>query len=421
MSLWRLPATRSMVASSALGFTGYWLTLASLPVYAVGGGTSEVVAGSVTAAFLVVTIAVQSVVPALTERFGATRVLVAGLLALGLPSPLYAVDDGLGWLLWISAVRGIGFAILTVLGSVLAGRIVPPERRGEAVGLYGLSVAVPNLVAVPAGVALVLHGGAGWMAWLAALPVLAVPFVPGLVRGARSDDDEEPTAGAGRRAAVSALAPSAVLFVATLAGGGVITYLPIERPSGALASTALLVVGAAGALVRWPSGVLADRMGTRLLLPGLVAVLRARHAGRGRRPARGGLARARRRRGVRGRLRRGAEPDAGVGVRPGRRGWRHRRGGGVERDVRRRHRDRRARAGRGGRRARAAVELRAGLRRAAARAAGGDRLDPPIRGSAQHPVGGRPQRADEQDLLGAAQQPGAQPPGAPRWAGRRAN
>lgn len=267
-SLWRLPATRSMVATSALGFTGYWLTLASLPVYAVGGGTSEVVAGSVTAAFLVVTIAVQSVVPALTERFGATRVLVAGLLALGLPSPLYAVDDGLGWLLWISAVRGIGFAILTVLGSVLAGRIVPPERRGEAVGLYGLSVAVPNLVAVPAGVALVLHGGAGWMAWLAALPVLAVPFVPGLVRGARSDDDEVPAEGAGRRAALSALAPSAVLFVATLAGGGLITYLPIERPSGALASAALLVVGGAGALVRWPSGVLADRVGTQLLLPG---------------------------------------------------------------------------------------------------------------------------------------------------------
>ena len=57
------------------------------------------------------------------------------------------MDDGLAWLLWISAVRGIGFAVLTVLGSVLAGRIVPPERRGEAVGLYGLSVSVPNLVA----------------------------------------------------------------------------------------------------------------------------------------------------------------------------------------------------------------------------------------------------------------------------------
>jgi predicted MFS family arabinose efflux permease len=117
-------------------------------------------------------------------------------------------------------------------------------------------------------VALVLHGQAAWMAWLAALPVLAVPFVPGLVRGARPDDDEEPAEGAARRAALRAVAPSAVLFVATLAGGGLITYLPIERPSGALASAALLVVGATGALVRWPSGVLADRVGTRLLLPG---------------------------------------------------------------------------------------------------------------------------------------------------------
>jgi predicted MFS family arabinose efflux permease len=260
-----------MVGVTVLGFSGYWLTLASLPAYAVRGGTSEAVAGSVTAVFLAVTIAVQAVVPALTERFGPGRVLAAGLLALGVPSPLYALSPGLGPLIGISAVRGVGFAVLTVLGAVLAGRIVPPERRGEAVGLYGLAVAVPNLVAVPAGVALVQHGAAAAMAWLAAVPVLALPFVPGLVRGARPDDGEgagEP--GTGRRAALRAVAPGLVLYLATLAGGGVITFLPIERASGALASVALLVVGATGAAVRWPAGRLADRVGTRLMLPGAV-------------------------------------------------------------------------------------------------------------------------------------------------------
>jgi predicted MPP superfamily phosphohydrolase len=50
-----------------------------------------------------------------------------------------------------------------VLGALLAAAVAPPERRGEAIGLYGLAIAVPNLIAVPAGVALVLaghtHGG----------------------------------------------------------------------------------------------------------------------------------------------------------------------------------------------------------------------------------------------------------------------
>src|SRR5947199_5570515 len=70
VALWRLPAMRSLVGVTMLGFTGYWLTLASLPAYAVAGGAEESTAGVVTAVFLVVTVAVQSVVPTLTARFG---------------------------------------------------------------------------------------------------------------------------------------------------------------------------------------------------------------------------------------------------------------------------------------------------------------------------------------------------------------
>jgi predicted MFS family arabinose efflux permease len=65
----------------------------------------------------------------------------------------------------------------------------------------------------------------------------------------------------------AALAPSGVLLVVTLAGGGLVTFLPIERPDGVLATAALLVFGLTAALSRWRTGALADRTGTRLLLP----------------------------------------------------------------------------------------------------------------------------------------------------------
>src|SRR4051794_32591257 len=149
-ALWRLPAMRSLVGVTVLGFTGYWLTLASLPAYAVAGGAAESTAGVVTAVFLVVTVAVQAAVPALTRRFGAGPVLIAGLLALGLPAPLYALSNGLAWLSWISAIRGAGFGVLTVLGSVLAVQASPEDRRGEAGGVDGLAIAVPHPLAVPA-------------------------------------------------------------------------------------------------------------------------------------------------------------------------------------------------------------------------------------------------------------------------------
>jgi predicted MFS family arabinose efflux permease len=46
-----------------------------------------------------------------------------------------------------------------------------------------------------------------------------------------------------------------------------ITFLPIERPDGALATTALLAYGITGGVTRWRVGVLADRVGARLLMP----------------------------------------------------------------------------------------------------------------------------------------------------------
>ncbi len=269
-SLWRLPAMRALVGVTTLGFASYCLTLASLPTYAVRGGTSEAMAGLVTAVFLTVTIAVQSAVPALTARFGQQRVLVAGLLALGLPSPFYALDDGLLSLCALSAVRGAGFAVLTVLGSTLAAQVAPLARRGESIGLYGLAIAVPNLVAVPAGVALVLDGQTAWLAWLAASPVLGLLFVPTLMRAVGGGS--RLSGGGGRTAALAALAPSLVLFAVTLAGGGVMTFLPIERPDGATATTALLLFGVTGALTRWRVGLVADRLGGRTLLPVFVVV-----------------------------------------------------------------------------------------------------------------------------------------------------
>jgi len=269
-SLWRVPALQALVGATVLGFASYCLTLASLPAYAVAGGTRPTTAGAVTTVFLLVTIAVQMTVPSLTARFGIGPVLAAGLVALGAPAPLYVLSDGLGWLSAVSAVRGAGFAVLTVLGSTLAALVVPPERRGESIGLYGLAIAVPNLVAVPAGVALVLAGHPGWLAWLAASPVLALPLLPRLVRAVPRGLS---TAGSGsRRAALAALAPSSVLLVVTLAGGALVTFLPIERPDGALATAALVAFGITGALTRWRAGILADRVGHRLLLPAAVLV-----------------------------------------------------------------------------------------------------------------------------------------------------
>ena len=250
---------------SALGFTSFFLTLASVPAFAVRSGASSAAAGSVTAAMLASTVATQAAVPALERRLGTPRLLGLGLIALGAPAPLYLVSDRLSWLIAVSVVRGLGFAVLTVLGALLATREVPPDRRGEAVGIYGLSIAGPNLLAVPGGTALTSYGHFAWVAVLAACPVLAVPLARGFHPAARPSETAR-ASGAGRAARAAAV-PSLMLLVVTLAGGGLVTFLPIALPHGALASIALLVFGVTAALTRWRAGTLGDRVGARRLLP----------------------------------------------------------------------------------------------------------------------------------------------------------
>lgn len=269
-SLLRLPGIWKLVLLTLLGFTGFAATLASLPWWAVHGGASPSAAGLVTTVMLGVTVVVQFSVPLVERRLGTGRTLAIGVLALGAPSPLYLLSTDLVPMLAVSAVRGVGFGVLTVVGAALTAVLAPPARHGEAVGLYGLAVAAPNLLVVPGAVALAQNVSFWPVVVLATCPVLAVPFA--LTIGV---DHQPPVAHeqVGRRGAVrSAMLPSVVLLTITLAGGGVTTHLPIERPNGYLATLVLLVFAFTSALGRWRVGRFADRTGTTLLLPGTVAL-----------------------------------------------------------------------------------------------------------------------------------------------------
>lgn len=276
-SLWRDPATRRLLVLSALGFNSFFLTLASLATWAVRGGASSSSAGAVTAVMLACTVIVQLIVPTMERRWSLLSILAWGLIALGAPAPLYAISHNLGWLIGLSAVRGAGFAVLTVVGGLLTTRIAPQERHSEVVGAYGLSIALPNLAAIPAGVALTLSGHFIWVAVLAASPLLALPAVTSLGRIARSGasyfSSNVPARTTSMRSSAAVRAtvrPALVLGAMTAAGGGLVTFLPIERPTGAWASLTLFGFGLAAALSRWGAPRLLLNYGRRLLPAALV-------------------------------------------------------------------------------------------------------------------------------------------------------
>lgn len=264
----------ALVAVSVTGFSGYAALLAVAPAWVIDGGATEAGAGLVNGVLLAATVLTQTVVPRLTRSFGTGPVLVVGLLFMGLAAPAYALSASLPAVLGVSAVRGIGFGILTVTGSTVVAHLVPADRRGEAVGIYGLAVALPMLLLMPGSVLVADRLGFGWAFAVAALPLAGVTAA--LRLGRRVTEVEPAASGAAPpsldRAAVTGLTrPTLVLFAVTMTGGALMTFAPQLGFSGVVAAVVLLVLGLGAAISRWLIGRLADRHGAhRFVRPLLV-------------------------------------------------------------------------------------------------------------------------------------------------------
>jgi len=263
-----------LAAMSVFGFSGYAALLATAPLWAVEGGATEAGAGLVNGVLLAATVLAQLAVPQALARWGTARVQVAGLLLLGGPAPAYLWSDDLAWVLGLSAVRGLGFGIITVVGSTVVASLVPPGRRGAAIGVYGLAVAVPNLLLLPASVPVADRWGFQPVFWAAALPVVGVLSALRLARVLHAAGQDRPaTTSAPSRPAMAALTgilpPTLVLFSVTMAGGAVLTFAPLLTDPGT-AALVLLIMGGTAALSRWLIGALADRYGARQFLAPLL-------------------------------------------------------------------------------------------------------------------------------------------------------
>jgi predicted MFS family arabinose efflux permease len=268
------PVARLMLMATT-GFTGFFVTLSTLPAWVASRGASTASAGATTTVMLAATVVCQPLVPALLRRVPTTTVVALGMVALGAPAPaLIWAGSGAG-LYAICVVRGVGFAIFTIAGTVSTGELAPPGGHGELAGLYGLAAAIPNVVFVPVSV-LLLHNVGFWpVAVLAALPVPGALFAIGA--GWRRTDasthrdpaparDETGPRSAAAAAVRRALAPAAVLCALTIAGGAIVTILPISR-SGFVATAGLALFGAMAAAARWQAGARVRRHGIGVLLP----------------------------------------------------------------------------------------------------------------------------------------------------------
>jgi predicted MFS family arabinose efflux permease len=175
-AVWLLVAAAAASISLALGVRQTF-GLFLLPLSAEAGVSPAILGGSVALHNLVWGIA-QPVSGALADRHGAGRVMAVGsvLLAAGLALPAL-LPGATMMLLGIGVLTGLGVSC-TGTGAALAavGRAVPPQRRGEMIGLASAGGSFGQAALVP--VAQGLIGGLGALTTLFILAVCMLAIVP---------------------------------------------------------------------------------------------------------------------------------------------------------------------------------------------------------------------------------------------------
>jgi MFS family permease len=257
--------------------TSFFLLVSVTPMLAAAAGAGSSGVGLITGSLLLGTVAAEAAAAAAIRRFGYRMVLAAGALLLGVPALALLASEPQAVMVSVSFVRGLGFGFCGVAVGALTAQLLPPERRGEGLGLLGLVAGVPAIVALPAGIWLAGHHlavVAGAVAAVAGLlPLAAIRWLPdgrGVPHAARAGQTEG-TRNC-RRTAGAAVRLPLIFTAATVAAGVLASFLPLAKgiPSS-LSSAALLVQAIIATLSRWQAGKHGDRYGhARLLVPALI-------------------------------------------------------------------------------------------------------------------------------------------------------
>jgi MFS family permease len=268
------------VAANFFFFASFQWIYVTLPTYVqmLGGDAAQI--GLAFGLFTLGAVALRPSLGRLIDRWGRKPVLLMGAVIFCLSPALYAVAPALWAFQVVRVFHGVGMAAFTTAYTALVVDLAPLARRGEAVGLSGVTNNLGLLFAPALGAYVQSQTGYA-VHFLAAAAIAALAAVALLPVRERWTAKASLPGGHGLRA----VARKRPVWVAALAGtglavayGAVLSYLPPFAEERGLAGTGgyfaafALAMMTAQALAGW----LSDRTGRRAVaMPGLALVVLA--------------------------------------------------------------------------------------------------------------------------------------------------
>jgi MFS family permease/bifunctional DNase/RNase len=239
-----------------------------LPLWIRALGGTEIEIGLVMGLYSAVGIVCQPLIGPWVDAFGRRPFMIGGTVLVLLSSLLTMAAPGIGWLAAARVLQGLGFSAYFVAAFSYVVDLVPPARRGWALGIYGVSGFVATALAPLASEWVVRAWGFRPLWGLsAALGLIPVAFAWRLREAAPGGARPVP---ASVRAGLEDVTrrPMVLTLFFGLGSGTIFTFLPTFAETLGVAVLSLFYTAYAGAAigVRVFGGRLIDRRGRRAVI-----------------------------------------------------------------------------------------------------------------------------------------------------------
>lgn len=150
----------ALCAIALLGFSSNFLLQPVLPILVLDRGGDATMVGVVIAAFSLPSVVLRPMMGRLADELGMRRILGIGAALMAVAGALYLLPSMLV-LLANRVFHGTAWAAYQTGGNALLARHAPPDRRGEASGIYNLMPGIAQMLLPSVGLVLLATWGLG--------------------------------------------------------------------------------------------------------------------------------------------------------------------------------------------------------------------------------------------------------------------
>ncbi|WP_397386491.1 MFS transporter [Paenibacillus terrigena] len=261
-----------LTITALLLFGGFYLLMPTLPMFIQQLGGSESQVGFIIGVFTISAVIFRPIVGGLMDRYGRRVFIISGLLFFAITMYFYDWVTGVLFLVVLRILHGISWAVATTSTGTAVTDVIPPSRRGEGMGWYGLAMTLGMALGPILGLWVAKSFSFHYLFLLCtALALIAFICALGTKIPAVQNTSKQPLSFFEKTVLPAAI----VTFFLSITFGGITTFLPLFAAKiQANAGVFFLVYAVTLTVIRPLAGRISDKHGEgSIIAPALVIMI----------------------------------------------------------------------------------------------------------------------------------------------------